>query len=194
MASIPSLSLFDGKVCSSCGQWKPFSDFHKAKGYHDGYTGQCKPCRRVVILRWHAHNRAQNGEQLRAKQKAWYAQKGIAYHQEWRSKNRERLNALNRARYAADPSRNIHHALRRSARRRGAGGSHTLAEWEALKAKFDHRCVCCWRKVTLTQDHILPISHGGTDNIENIQPLCGICNSRKNNRFKCFRPDRMLPP
>ena len=74
---------------------------------------------------------------------------------------------------------------RRELRKKGNGGSHTLKEWEDLKAKYNHTCPCCKRsepEVKLTIDHILPISMGGLDSTDNIQPLCSKCNGKKFNR------------
>ena len=68
---------------------------------------------------------------------------------------------------------------------RNAIGSHTFGEWETLKAQYDWICQMCGRKepnIKLTEDHIIPLSKGGSNNIENIQPLCGSCNSKKGNK------------
>lgn len=72
-----------------------------------------------------------------------------------------------------------HLKSRRYAREKNAIGSHTLQEWENLKIKFNNKCAICDKEIKLTKDHIIPLSAGGTDYIENIQPLCRNCNSKK---------------
>lgn len=68
-------------------------------------------------------------------------------------------------------------------RKRKAQGHHTFEEWEALKSIHDHKCNFCKKKVKLTEDHIIPLSKGGTNDIKNIQPLCLKCNLTKHNKL-----------
>lgn len=71
---------------------------------------------------------------------------------------------------------------RHRARKYGKEGYYTFAEWENLKSFYNYMCLCCKKtepEIKLTEDHIIPISRGGDNNIENIQPLCMGCNKKK---------------
>ena len=78
-----------------------------------------------------------------------------------------------------NPKRMAHLKARRYARQKNAEGKHSFEEWKTLCQKFNWRCAKCNKKRKLTKDHINPLSLGGTDYIENIQPLCHSCNSKK---------------
>ena len=67
-------------------------------------------------------------------------------------------------------------------------GTHTQTEFDELCEKYGGRCLACGKVTKLTPDHIVPISQGGSDTIDNIQPLCGSCNESKGARTIDYRP------
>jgi len=112
--------------------------------------------------------------------------KRLAANKLWKIKNREKSNYLK---------------LEYKRRKRGATGKHTLKEWQELKKEYNYICLRCKKyepEITLTEDHIVPISkwkkwikkHPNTiykcDDIENIQPLCKSCNSIKHTKIKNY--------
>lgn len=67
-------------------------------------------------------------------------------------------------------------------------GTHTLGEWVALLEFCNGLCVKCGSDDSVVKDHIQPVYQGGSDGIENIQPLCRKCNSGKGSDRTDFRP------
>lgn len=58
--------------------------------------------------------------------------------------------------------------------------NHSRAEWELMKKIYGFKCACCkMENKKLTKDHIIPITKGGHNGIDNIQPLCARCNTKK---------------
>lgn len=57
-------------------------------------------------------------------------------------------------------------------------GTHTNEEWESLLDIVGRRCLICGSE-EITKDHIVPIYQGGSDSIDNLQPLCRSCNGSK---------------
>ena len=59
-------------------------------------------------------------------------------------------------------------------------GSHSKEEWAALVDACGGACVKCGRTdLDLSKDHIVPVCKGGSDAIENLQPMCQRCNAVK---------------
>jgi 5-methylcytosine-specific restriction endonuclease McrA len=70
-----------------------------------------------------------------------------------------------------------------------AKATHTHEQWNTLLAICGDRCRRCGREGwLLTKDHIVPLRIGGSDGIENLQPLCGPCNSTKGLETVDYRP------
>ena len=78
---------------------------------------------------------------------------------------------------------------KRRARIRGSIGNFTFASWQTLKEKYGYQCLMCKLSepiISLSIDHIIPISKGGKHDISNIQPLCRGCNAKKSNKILCL--------
>jgi 5-methylcytosine-specific restriction endonuclease McrA len=110
------------------------------------------------------------------------------YVRTWLQKNLDKLSTYQK-RYADSHKTKIkiknHH---RRERVRNLEGTFTSQEWEVLCNRYDNRCLRCGERRELSVDHVIPIVKGGTGYINNIQPLCRSCNSKKGKRIIDFRP------
>jgi len=56
----------------------------------------------------------------------------------------------------------------------------TKKQWEQIKKLYAHKCAYCGRRLEkLSQDHVVPISKGGSHTASNIVPSCMLCNRKK---------------
>lgn len=158
--------------CPKCVSEKPIND-------------HCHSCRKT------RQQRTRTTEEFKARRRALRSQphmkaKAAVYSLTYIQRNREHLLAHNRKWMREHPEyRKAHHTRRRVALL-GANGSHTEAEWQLILKRHRNRCADCGLRfsdsVRATEDHVVPLTRGGTDFAFNLKPLCQPCNSRKNNR------------
>lgn len=140
---------------------------------------------REKIREHHRHYYEANKEKVNERSRQYYAanaEKISERHKRYREVNREKIAERHRRYSLSNPEKNREKQHRRRARKTGNGGDYTPYRWKKLCAFYDDRCVCCGEQKPLTVDHVIPLSLGGTNSIDNIQPLCVNCNSRKGNR------------
>lgn len=169
------------KYCSNCKKIKTINQFHIDKRGLFNVESICKSCRHKKNRENYHKNIEHYRDYFRKRQcnKKWKE-----YQHQYYLKNKKRIieNQKKDPLYLAKKNVRWH---KRKARLFGNGGSHTIIEWEILKAQYEYICKDCKRKepeIKLTKDHIIAISKGGSDNIENIQPMCQSCNSRKKDK------------
>lgn len=130
------------------------------------------------IKRWHIGFK--HSEET--KQKIRLKKIGLKQSPEWVEKRVSNFRGEKSSQWKGGYQNKLMHIRKRRVIKLGNGSSHTLKEWENLKAQYNWTCPCCKKsepEITLSQDHIIPLSKGGSDNIENIQPLCRSCNCKK---------------
>jgi 5-methylcytosine-specific restriction endonuclease McrA len=102
----------------------------------------------------------------------------ISRSKKWAEKNAEKVKAAK-----------ANNRRKRRAAKNGDNGHFTAEEFDALCSVNGYACLCCGatdRK--LEADHVVFLTRGGSDGIENIQPLCGECNGRKFTAIIDYRP------
>lgn len=75
-------------------------------------------------------------------------------------------------------------AIRRARKAAAPVIDYTAAQWHEQQEVQDHRCSYCGkrRKGKLTQDHIIPLSKGGSHTASNIVGACRFCNTSKHDK------------
>lgn len=183
------MSEIISKRCTKCGETKSFSDFTKDKSKKSGYCSWCKECHSELSAKWNrlhpekvkeslrkwlSENIEKRRQYSREKQKQYGYKPNPEIHRKWKRNHPEKISQYNRNRRAS---------------RKGSEGNISADEWNNVVSRYGNKCLCCGAtNIKLTLDHVIPLSTGGTHTIDNVQPLCTSCNSRKRDRQIDYRP------
>ncbi len=164
----------DNKPCKQCGSSEWYA------------SGTCKPCQRRHTKIYQEENK----DKARVRNRRWYEKNKntqSARAIQWQKENPDKVREKGRRWRKNNPGKVRTNNHIRRARETKAGGSFTVYEWDQIVKHQDARCLACGKKKKLTADHIIPVSKGGTSNIDNIQGLCTPCNSSKGARTIDYR-------
>ena len=89
--------------------------------------------------------------------------------------------------FSKHPEKHYEYQRNHEARKKSNGGNITTQEWRELCAKYGNKCLSCGLVTKLELDHVIPLALGGTNTIDNAQPLCRSCNARKGARYIDYR-------
>lgn len=191
------------KTCTQCKVVKPIDEFPPDRRNSDGKQGKCRACRatnqRAYITK-HPERKRESDKRFRENHPEFMREKQRAYSAnnrdrlnalsaQWRRDHRSRRNEIVRA-YRARHSESYRVTHQRyQARKWAAEGACTRAEWEAILEQYapEGRCPACGNQRPMTMDHIIPLSLGGTNSINNLQPLCNHCNAVKGQKIIDYR-------
>lgn len=157
------------KLCTKCKKVKSLGAFARDAASADGLRYQCKKC----------YNEYQMTEVVKERHRKQYLdnkQFFLDKAKKWANENSVRRREISRF------------AERKRRSSKIGNGFHTQEEWQQLCDIYGNICLCCGSfEKLLTVDHIIPLSKGGTDYIDNIQPLCMNCNAKKHTKIIDYR-------
>ena len=184
------------KWCSSCHETKLITEYHTCRGKPLGMCKMCE-CNRSKENKNAIgyYSRAEVKERRRATSKQWHREHDEEHKQEIYAKH----NARKRERYATDADYKESVIASNRAYKDKLQGDLTGKDWIDILSVFNNSCAYCGAKVSLTRDHVIPVSKGGINTKHNIVPACKSCNSSKHNNdvvewykhFKYFSNERL---
>ena len=158
----------------------------KREEYFKNYRAEHK----AEIKAYEAERYKRNRARILARNNKWNAEHKVRIRevtQQWAVDNPERRKQIGIEWRKANPEKDKAIWHRRQTKKRQAGGSFSADEWQTLCKHAKHKCLCCGKRRKLEADHVVPVAHGGTSYITNIQPLCRRCNAKKGTKHTDYR-------
>lgn len=194
----------DTKLCPKCQQWKPATSeyFNVNNRAKDKLAGHCKVCKQEYRARAHQKIyeqkkrwRENNPEREKARVDKWCQENRDALlenKRRYHAENKNELKARYLVRLASDPAKYRSKRKFMGDRKRVKGvenaGEYQPSDLITLFDEQNGRCFYCG--ITLSwsidgdvhHDHMIPLSKGGSNTIDNIVICCLSCNASKKNK------------
>lgn len=183
------------KECTKCYTIKPLDDFGVQERGKYGRRASCKVCQYAMLKERIAKNpekrreaernyRQRSPEVFARKDKKYYEankQKARESNKQWKLNNPDKVAELNRRK----------ERVRRA--RKFENGTEVYSEQQVLET-YGGICHLCGIAIDLSAprsagtdgwenslhvDHLIPLSKGGSDTLENVRPSHGLCNLQK---------------
>jgi 5-methylcytosine-specific restriction endonuclease McrA len=179
------------KTCTKCGERKLLTEYTKKSSSKDGTRSCCRACEANQRKIYRELNR----DQVLITQQTW-RESHVEYRRGYREKTKEHNSSI-----AASYRKRFPEKIRARARVRRArklqNGVEPYTEAQVLET-YGTACHLCTKEVNLEAprrsgahgwedglhiDHIVPISKGGPDTLDNVRPAHGSCNIKKGDRI-----------
>lgn len=196
----PPEGLPKTRVCRTCRKRKRLRAFSH-RWTIDSRNGnqfykietECRPCVVLRVARW----QEQNPLRTAANKRKWYDSNmdywaelrkdaaWLASRKDWEAehyeRNHEKRKAQAQAWAKANPERTQFFNERRRASLQSSEVSLTFAQWQNMLARYATSCMVCGQSPpsSLSLDHLIPLSRGGSHTRRNCRPMCRSCNSSK---------------
>jgi len=188
--SVVGTTKYCSKKCKDEAQRKTVLG-NKNPNWKGGLTSNYKEWHKKQQGKW----RKKNPEKVNAINRRYYRK-----HKEkaeiWRQKTYQKIKdklKITRRQWEKKNKEKCYHYHKIYQWRKKSSGHFTLGEWELLKKQYNYTCPACGKKepeIKLEIDHIIPLSKGGSNWIENIQPLCRSCNAKKHTNYLKYVPTK----
>jgi 5-methylcytosine-specific restriction endonuclease McrA len=179
-------------TCTKCKETKPATTefFYRNSAYKSGFKSWCKDC----VNKQYQANHEKNA-QRKLKYRRDNPEKVSQIDRKYRENNREKVIQAKKKWAQNNPER-LKEAARKRETLKRLNGQSPYSEAEVLSLHGPNCHICnqpidldaprqCglpgW-ELGLQMDHVISISKGGPDTLENVKPAHGLCNSRKGSK------------
>lgn len=188
------------KICTTCKQELPNSDFPLDKKGKHGTHPRCRACGAIYFKEYYK----KNAESIKGSAKKYYKEnktkiagyfkklrednrdsirkKKAEYHQRIMRENPEKIRSKRRDYHKQNPQYTKASTAKRRAKLKQITGSFTPKQWKDKITFWGNCCYLCKISLegkTIHSEHRIPISRGGLNFISNIAPACEACNLKK---------------